>query len=92
MSERLAGDVSISVDNLRCVNGVSAGLECISWMLCDPGDVILTPVPTYARWSKENVTLYVSFLILHDAHRLFADMQERVGAKVVGVNMPGKIN
>ena len=44
--------------------------------------------------SKEHggITIYVSFLMLNDSRRLFANMQERVGAKVVGVNMPGKIN
>ena len=29
---------------------VSAGLEVMSFILADPGEVILTPVPTYARF------------------------------------------
>ena len=39
----------ISPSNIRLVNGVSAGLEVLSWILADPGEVVLVPVPTYAR-------------------------------------------
>ena len=41
--------VRINPDNIRLVNGVSAGLEVMSWILADPGEVVLVPVPTYAR-------------------------------------------
>ena len=40
----------VSPDNIRLVNGVSAGLEVISWIITDPEDVVLVPVPTYARF------------------------------------------
>ena len=40
----------MSPSNLRLVNGVSSGLEVLSFILADPGQVILTPVPTYARF------------------------------------------
>ena len=39
----------ISQENLRLVNGVSAGLEVLSWVLTDPEDVVLVPIPTYTR-------------------------------------------
>ena len=41
--------VRINPGNIRLVNGVSAGLEVMSWILADPGEVVLVPVPTYAR-------------------------------------------
>jgi len=41
---------TVSEDNIRLVNGVTAALEVMSWVLADPGDVILVPVPTYARF------------------------------------------
>ena len=51
LTERVTrGQVTISPSNLRLVNGVSAGLEVMSFILADPGEVILTPVPTYARF------------------------------------------
>ena len=40
----------VSRDNLRLVNGVSSGLEALSFVLADPEDVILVPVPTFARF------------------------------------------
>ena len=50
ISERITrGKVLVSPGNLRLVNGVSAGLETFSWILADPGEVVLTPVPAYAR-------------------------------------------
>ena len=39
----------VSSENLRLVNGVSGGLEVLSWVLADPGDVVIVPTPTYAR-------------------------------------------
>ena len=51
LTKRLSkGKRTISPANLRLVNGVSSGLEVFSWVLADPGDVILVPVPTYARF------------------------------------------
>ena len=37
------------------VNGVSSGLEVLSWVLADPGDVVIVPTPTYARYVVEVV-------------------------------------
>ena len=34
------------------VNGVSAGLEVLSWVVADPGEVVIVPTPTYARWRE----------------------------------------
>ena len=50
LSERVGRGVTVSPSNLRLVNGVSTGLEVLSFILADPGQVILTPVPTYARF------------------------------------------
>eukprot|EP00092_Neocalanus_flemingeri_P016038 GFUD01017358.1.p1 GENE.GFUD01017358.1~~GFUD01017358.1.p1 ORF type:complete len:423 (+),score=120.19 GFUD01017358.1:70-1338(+) len=50
LSERMAQSVRINPGNIRLVNGVSAGLEVLSWILADPGEVVLVPVPTYARF------------------------------------------
>ena len=41
--------IPILPSNLRLVNGVSAGLEVVGWVVSDPGEVVLVPVPTYAR-------------------------------------------
>ena len=49
LSERVAKR-PVSSANIRLVNGVSSGLEVFSWVTADPGDVILVPVPTYARF------------------------------------------
>ena len=40
----------LSAENLRMVNGVSGGLEALAWIISDPGDVVIVPTPTYARW------------------------------------------
>ena len=40
----------VSPDNIRLVNGVSAGLEVISWIIADPQDVILVPEPIFKRF------------------------------------------
>ena len=40
----------LSADNLRMVNGVSGGLEALAWIISDPGDPVIVPTPTYARW------------------------------------------
>ena len=54
ITERITrGKVLVSAGNLRLVNGVSSGLETFSWILADPGEVILTPVPTYARFFSD---------------------------------------
>ena len=54
ITERITrGRVSVSAGNLRLVNGVSSGLETLSWILADPGEVILTPVPAYARFFSD---------------------------------------
>eukprot|EP00090_Calanus_glacialis_P002417 TRINITY_DN11811_c0_g1_i4.p1 TRINITY_DN11811_c0_g1~~TRINITY_DN11811_c0_g1_i4.p1 ORF type:complete len:423 (-),score=100.76 TRINITY_DN11811_c0_g1_i4:67-1335(-) len=50
LSDRMAQSNTISPSNIRLVNGVSAGLEVLSWILADPGEVVLVPVPTYARF------------------------------------------
>ena len=50
LTKRVTKDKTVvSSDNIRVVNGVSSGLEVFSFVLADPGDVILVPVPTYAR-------------------------------------------
>ena len=49
LSDRVAKR-TMSAANIRLVNGVSSGLEVFSWVVADPGDVILVPVPTYARF------------------------------------------
>ena len=41
----------LSAENLRMVNGVSGGLEALAWIISDPGDVVIVPTPTYARWN-----------------------------------------
>ena len=41
----------LSAAKLRMVNGVSAGLEALAWIISDPGDVVIVPTPTYARWN-----------------------------------------
>ena len=70
MTRRITRGVrTVSPDHLRLVNGVSAGLEVFSFILTDPGDVILIHVPTYARF--------------------FADMNERMKARIVGVHLEG---
>ena len=43
----------VSPERLRMVNGVSCGLEVLSWVLADPGDVVIVPTPTYARYGVE---------------------------------------
>ena len=54
ITERITrGKVLVSAGNLRLVNGVSSGLETFSWILADPGEVVLTPVPTYARFFSD---------------------------------------
>ncbi|KAG0724598.1 1-aminocyclopropane-1-carboxylate synthase-like protein 1 [Chionoecetes opilio] len=40
---------AISPDNLIVMNGVTACFDALSHALCDPGDVVLTPTPVYAR-------------------------------------------
>jgi len=50
LSDRIAQPVRILPSNLRLVNGVSAGLEVLGWVVSDPGEVVLVPVPTYARF------------------------------------------
>ena len=45
----MARGCEVRASNLRLVNGVSAGLEALGWALADPGEVVLVPVPTYAR-------------------------------------------
>ncbi|KAG0722915.1 1-aminocyclopropane-1-carboxylate synthase-like protein 1 [Chionoecetes opilio] len=40
---------AISPDNLILMNGVTACCDALSHALCDPGDVVLTPTPVYAR-------------------------------------------
>ena len=40
----------LSAENLRMVNGVSGGLEALAWIISDPGDLVIVPTPTYARW------------------------------------------
>ena len=44
---------TVSPDNVRLINGVSAGLEVLSWIISDPDDVVLVPVPTYARFFSD---------------------------------------
>ncbi|XP_068238829.1 probable inactive 1-aminocyclopropane-1-carboxylate synthase-like protein 2 [Palaemon carinicauda] len=46
-------------DKIMIYNGVSSCLDAISHVLCDPGDVIITPTPIYAR----------IFTDVHDAAR-----------------------
>ena len=62
------------------VNGVSGGLEALAWIISDPGDVVIVPTPTYARW-----------LLFYRAKnlfsRFFADMNERMQTKVVGMHL-----
>jgi len=65
LQERLAQGEKLSAENLRTVNGVSGGLEALAWIISDPGDVVIVPTPTYARF--------------------FADMNERMQTKVVGM-------
>ena len=43
----------LSAENLRMVNGVSGGLEALAWIISDPGDVVIVPTPTYARWKLD---------------------------------------
>ena len=45
----------VARENLRLVNGVSSGLEALSFVLADPGDVILVPVPTFARFYNKTI-------------------------------------
>ena len=40
----------LTAEKLRMVNGVSGGLEALAWIISDPGDVVIVPTPTYARW------------------------------------------
>jgi DNA-binding transcriptional MocR family regulator len=49
LQERLAQGQPVSPEHLRMVNGVSAGLEVLSWVLADPEDLIIVPTPTYSR-------------------------------------------
>ena len=77
--------VSISPGNVRLVNGVSAGLETLSWVLADPGEVVLVPVPTYARY----LTLS-SHTVQGAVCRFFADMNERMQTQVVGIHLRGQ--
>ena len=51
--------VSISPGNIRLVNGVSSGLEVMAWILTDPGDVMLVPVPTYGRLERVNDNQFI---------------------------------
>jgi len=67
LQERLAKGQKLSAENLRMVNGVSGGLEALAWIISDPGDVVIVPTPTYARF--------------------FADMNERMQTKVVGMHL-----
>ena len=32
---------------------MSSALETLSWILADPGEVVLTPVPAYARFFSD---------------------------------------
>merc|ERR1712088_1278569 len=50
LQERLAQGEKLSAENLRMVNGVSGGLEALAWIISDPGDVVIVPTPTYARF------------------------------------------
>jgi len=47
---RLSNGVQIYPENIRVVNGVSSALEALAFCICDPGDVILIALPTYARF------------------------------------------
>jgi len=67
LQERLAQGEKLSAENLRMVNGVSGGLEALAWIVSDPGDLVIVPTPTYARF--------------------FADMNERMSTKVVGMHL-----
>ena len=49
----MARGCEVRASNLRLVNGVSAGLEALGWALADPGEVVMVPVPTYARSATE---------------------------------------
>ena len=74
------GEVTISPGNLRLVNGVSAGLEALSWILADPGEVILVPVPTYARFfadMNERMKTEVVGIHLEDGFVLTPGLLER---------------
>jgi len=53
LTEKLGRGVTISSENLRATNGVSAGLEVLAFILTDPEDIVLVPTPTYARFFAE---------------------------------------
>ena len=53
----MARGCEVRASNLRLVNGVSAGLEALGWALADPGEVVMVPVPTYAR--SDNLQLHL---------------------------------
>ena len=88
------GQVPVSPGSLRLVNGVSAGLEALSWILADPGEVILVPVPTYARFfadMNERMKTEVVGMHLEEGFLLTPDLLETailnqlsLGKKVVG--------
>ena len=49
----------LSAENLRMVNGVSGGLEALAWIISDPGDLVIVPTPTYARWMIRSFNAYM---------------------------------
>jgi len=74
------GEVTMSPGNIRLVNGVSGGLEALSWILADTGEVILVPVPTYARFfadMNERMKTEVVGIHLEDGFVLTPGLLER---------------
>ncbi|XP_076064845.1 putative inactive 1-aminocyclopropane-1-carboxylate synthase-like protein 2 isoform X2 [Oratosquilla oratoria] len=49
LTRQLAPDNPVSPDNLVIMNGATSCLDALAYALCDPGDVLLTPTPVYAR-------------------------------------------
>ena len=56
----------------------------MAWILTDPGDVVLVPVPTYGRLERVNGNQFSEI-----PDRFFADMNERMGTQVVGFQLQG---
>ena len=82
------GEVTVRPGNIRLVNGVSGGLEALSWILADPGEVILVPVPTYARFfadMNERMKTEVVGMHLEAGFVLTPDLLERSIKKQVAL-------
>lgn len=79
LQERLAKGAPVSPANLRLVNGVSAGLEVLAWVLADPGDLVIVPTPTYSRFfsdMNERMKTCVVGMELGEGFSLTADLLE----------------